>query len=196
MELIFNPPTSELPQIQFRPHMIETAYDYFKTTNSSQHKRGNITCTLSALSIEIILKSFNSIIIGNKSTPLEAYQFDKSVLPKKQKWTNNSASAHNLLNLAKAIPPEIQNYLFDKYDWKTIEEHQETFTKSRYIYEHIDPNGTTDDLEKLAASLICKVIFLYKIQKCNDPFIINFKVDSLYFTHVQQFISIQKPDAK
>ena len=165
--------------------MVESAYDYLSTVLTTKHKRGYIQETIGSLAIEIILKSFVAKVSRNLGELDERYEVDKS------KFLGKSSDFHNLKHLAQAIPPAVRSYLLDEADEQEIEEHQDTFKNSRYIYERTAPSWSTDELHRLAAKLICKTIYLYKAQGCNDGFINGFDVDKLYFSVVQQFAMVQ-----
>lgn len=62
--------------------MIETAYDYYSVGVTAAHQRMGLTCVLSALSLEICLKSFFAIVAGNLGKLNESYQYEKKLLPK------------------------------------------------------------------------------------------------------------------
>ncbi|MFZ6040273.1 hypothetical protein ACOV11_07140 [Vibrio natriegens] len=180
--LKFCPDISEIDSVEFRPYMIENAYDYFIISTNSPHQRMGIQSVLSALCIEIILKSFHVTVASNHGKLNETYVFSsKESLPRK-------SNPHDLMTLYYVLPENIKRYLFDAVDLKVLLENKELFTQSRYAYE---PNANTihhDDIVKLAASLICKIVYLYREFGCTDPFIEYFNIEELYFTRVQQFV--------
>jgi hypothetical protein len=173
----FKPEITLLPIIEFRPFMVETAYDYLKTVTTSKHERGFIRETLGALAIEIILKSYMAKANGNFQQLDERYEIKRI----------RNSDFHNLKCLAENLPPIIKSYLLDKEDEKVIGLHQDTFKNSRYCYEKNAPNFYSDAPICLAAKLICKTIYVYQEQGCNDPFITSFDVNKLYFSIVQNF---------
>lgn len=83
--------------------------------------------------------------------------------------------------------------MFDKNDLTVLVKNKDLFKHSRYVYEQSANTIHFDDIIKLAAKLICKVVCLYKGQGCEDPFIKQFDVDELYFNDVQQFIFLSAP---
>ncbi len=177
----FVPNISKVEIIDFRPHMIECGFDYYMLAEKSSHQRIEIQCVMSALAIEVILKSFNAQVVGNLGQINETYKFDRSSLPKK-------ADPHDLVTLTEALTPSVCTYLFDKSDLKVIEKNRSIFKSSRYVYEQTANTIHFDDIIKLAAKTLCKVIYLYKKRGCKDPFILHAKVNELYFGSVQQFI--------
>lgn len=184
MDLRFCPDVQGLPTVDFRPYMIETAYDYFSVGTTTLHKRMGLTCVLSALSLEICLKSFFAIVAGNPGKLNESYQYDKKLLPK-------GSNGHGLSQFAEALAPEIRNYLFDSNDLETLRINSELFTRSRYTYEPQANKAHNDDIIKLAAKTVCNLTYLYRAQGCQDPFIKNFDIDKLYFSAVQWLIYVR-----
>jgi len=175
----FSPDISGIKSIEFRPYMIECAYDYYMVCTTSTHQRMGIQAVMAALAIEVLLKSFNSKVTGNNGRLDETYEFNKKeVLPKR-------SNAHDLVVLYNSLPKSIQSYLFDYSEFQIIELNKDLFTTSRYIYEESANTIHDDDIIKLAACLICKVAYLYLKQGCNDPFIKNLDIDNLFFSQVQ-----------
>lgn len=177
----FKTDASAINTIEFRPYMIETAYDYYSLAKKSRHHRMSLQCVISALSVEVSLKSFNSIITANPGKPNENYKFNTSVLPSR-------TDAHDLVNLANALPTAVYKYLLAQEDIITIESNRDLFKKSRYAYEREANSSHSDDIIKLAAKLICKIIFLYQQKGCTDSFISSFDTSELYFNDVQRFL--------
>ncbi|NOH31738.1 hypothetical protein [Vibrio mediterranei] len=177
----FSPSIGGIENVDFRPYMLEHAYDYFAISTTSPHQRMGIQTVMCALSIEIILKSFHSVVVSNHGKLNETYEFNKrDALPKR-------SNAHDLVVLYEALPPNIQRYLFDAVDLKVLTTNKDLFTQSRYAYEQSANSSHNDQVIKLAARLICKVVFLYRQLGCNDPFIELFDIDKLYFDRVQSF---------
>lgn len=180
--LKFSPSIDGVDQVDFRPYMIENAYDYYKISTVSSHQRMGIQAVMCALSIEIILKSFHASVTSNHGKLNETYEFRKiEALPKR-------ANAHDLIVLYESLPENIQRYLFDLSDLEVLTVNKDLFTKSRYAYESNANKSHTDGIIKLAASLICKMVFLYRSLGCNDPFIELFDIEDLYFGEVQSFL--------
>lgn len=172
----------EIDNVIFRPYMIENAYDYYIISTTSPHQRMGIQTVLCALSIEIILKSFHVTVVSNQGQPNETYKFNKKdALPP-------NANAHDLMVLYQALPVNIQKYLFNPNDLGVLAESKDLFTKSRYAYEPEANMLHDDDIIKLTACLICKMVFLYRELGCTDHFIELFDIDALYFSKVQQFL--------
>ncbi|MDE1312668.1 hypothetical protein MCX36_20210 [Vibrio aestuarianus] len=134
---------------------------------------------MSALSVEVVLKSFNSKVTSNSGRLDETYEFDrKSALPKK-------ANAHDLVALYEALPSNLQRYLFNDIDITILEANRNLFSSSRYVYESQANKIHNDDIIKLAARLLCKVVYLYRYQNCIDPFIDEFDLEKVFFSHNQ-----------
>jgi hypothetical protein len=181
LDIKFCPNISKISDIEFRPYMIENAYDYYMTCMTTTHQRMSVQSVICALSIEILLKSFHASITDNKNKLNETYSFNKNVLSKNE-------NAHDLVCLCNALPNEIKSYLFDALDIKTLTDNRYLFTSSRYAYEENSIKTFNDGIMKLAASLICKTIYLYKENGCRDPFIAYFDVEVFYIKHVQSFL--------
>ncbi|WP_108944453.1 hypothetical protein [Shewanella halifaxensis] len=182
----FIPDISQVEKIDFRPYMVECGFDYYMVAAKSSHQRMEVQCVMSALAIEIILKSFNANAAGNQGQLNEIYKFDRSSLPKK-------SDPHDLVLLADALSPSVSKYLFDEHDLEVIEENRTIFKSSRYVYEQTANTIHYDDIIKLAAKMLCKVIYLYKKQGCADPFIIHTNINELYFADVQQVFWTKVP---
>ncbi|WP_141677281.1 hypothetical protein [Aliivibrio sp. 1S128] len=109
----------------------------------------------------------------------ETYEFNKKeALPK-------GSNAHDLTVLYNSLPKSVQSYLFDRSDFEIIEINKGLFTTSRYVYEQSANSIHNDDIIKLAACLICKVVYLYLKQGCDDPFIKLFDIEKLYLSQNQ-----------
>ncbi|MFC3912521.1 hypothetical protein ACFOSS_03435 [Pseudaeromonas sharmana] len=171
--------TDGIDPIEFRPYMVESAYDYYMICTTSPHQRMGIQTVMCALSIEILLKSFHVTVSGNHGKLNETYKFDKAdVLPKR-------ADGHDLIELYNVLPEKIKAFLFDSDDVEILKSHRDLFTRSRYAYESSAKKLHYSDIIKLAAHLICKITYLYRVQGCTDPFISSFDIEGLYFSHVQ-----------
>ncbi|WP_139124189.1 hypothetical protein [Aliivibrio fischeri] len=146
---------------------------------SATHRRMGVQTVMSALAIEVLLKSFNAKVTGNHGRLDETYEFNKKEsLPK-------GSNAHDLTVLYNSLPKSVQGYLFDRSDFEIIEINKDLFTTSRYVYEQSANNIHNDDIIKLAACLICKVVYLYLKQGCDDPFIKLFDIEKLYLSQNQ-----------
>lgn len=177
----FSPDVSTLPKLDFRPYMVECAYDYYMVAKMSKHHRIGIQCVMSALALEISFKSFSVTVAGNHGRLNETYSFNRKNLPKR-------ADSHDLITLFESLPQPIADYLIEASELETLEQNRDLFKSSRYVYE---PNANTvhrDDIIKLSAKVICKLVFLYKGQGCSDPFIERFDVDQLFFNDVQRYL--------
>jgi hypothetical protein len=183
-ELSFEPNCDDVVSPDFRPYMIETAADYFFVAQNHARVKGYIQTSLSALSLEIMLKSFNAEVSTNAGKINETYKPNKRVKDLKGK-------AHDLVCLYELIDPVFQSYLFSHSDIDTLTEHRSVFTSERYGYEHEAQGAHTDRLVKLAGTTLCKIIFLYKKFGCKDPFIAHFDVNETYFNYVQHILIFQ-----
>lgn len=179
---LFFPDITKIEKLEFRPYMIECAYDYYMICITSSHQRIGIQNVMCALAIEVLLKSFNADVTSNQGRLDETYAFNKkSALPQ-------NANAHDLMILYRSLPSNIQIYLFDKIDLDILNSNKDLFLSSRYIYEANANQTHNDDLIKLAAKLICKIVYLYSKRGCQDPFIVQFDVNKLFFNHVQPIL--------
>ncbi len=175
--------TQSLPKVDFRPYMIECAYDYYMVAKTASHQRMGLQSVLSVLSIEILFKSFNALAVDNIGQPNETYIFDRKSLPKK-------SDSHDLITLYHSLPDDIAKFLVSENELETLHKYRAYFKSSRYIYEPSANKSYRDDIIKLAAKLLCYVVFLYKQQGCKDSFIQYFDVDELYFNDVQKFLGV------
>ncbi|EGR0395058.1 hypothetical protein FHO69_22420 [Vibrio vulnificus] len=183
----FCPSIAGIDSVDFRPWMLENAYDYYTICTESPHQRMGIQTVMCALSIEIILKSFHTTVSSNRGKLNETYEFNKKkALPK-------NSNAHDLLVLYDALPMNIQRYLFDTVDVEVITANKDLFTQSRYAYEQNANTIHNDDIIKLAACLICKIVFLYRELGCNDFFIKQFDIEKLFLSRVQPIFMCSVP---
>ncbi|WP_180129631.1 hypothetical protein [Rhodoferax sp. BLA1] len=180
MDLLYAPNTTTVGTVDFRPYMVEVAWNYCQLVLGSTLKRGMIEQTLAALAIEIVLKSYNAVVVDNVGELNETYQFQ---LPAGAKVSNK----HNLVALAGLLRTDLRQFLIEPLDEAELEENQDAFSNSRYYYEASAPTSSSDSAMKLAIKLICKTLFLYKQRGCTDPFVTAFDVNAVYFTHVQRF---------
>ncbi|TNC83626.1 MAG: hypothetical protein CSH37_13485 [Thalassolituus sp.] len=164
--------------------MIETAAEYFFVAKNHARVKGYIQTSLSALSLEIMLKSFNADVSTNAGKINETYEPNQRVKDLRSK-------AHDLVFLYELIDPVFQCYLFSHSDIDTLREHRSVFTSERYGYESEAQGVHTDCLAKLAGTTLCKIIFLYKKFGCQDPFIVNFDINETYFNYVQNVLVFQ-----
>ena len=110
----------------FAPHVIETAYYYWKAAEHLWPLYSSVAVINAVLSIEIALKSFNVKVSGNEGKLNEDYSF-KSNLKRGEK--------HDLIKLYDILPDDIKCRLLSKPDLYYLEQHRDTFIKDRYIYE-------------------------------------------------------------
>jgi hypothetical protein len=179
MDLEYAPNTSLVSHVEFRPYMIEVAWNYCQLVLGSNFHRGMIEQTLAALAIEIVLKSDNAVVVDNVGELNETYQFR---VPPSARISNK----HNLVALADLLRADLRQYLVEPLDEEVLQENQDAFSDSRYFYEPLAPKSSTDSAMKLAIKLVCKTLHLYKQRGCLDPFVTRFDVNSAFFTHVQR----------
>lgn len=184
MNLEYVPNTTAVGPVDFRPYMLEVAWNYCQLVLESSLQRGMIEQTLAALAIEIVLKSYNSVVIDNAGELNETYQFQVSA--SSQKLFNK----HDLVALATLLREDIRQYLIEPLDEEVLQEHRNAFSNSRYFYEPTAPKFSSDAAMKLAVKLICKTLFLYKQRGCGDPFVAAFDVNAVFFTYVQRYMFI------
>ncbi|MCO7207502.1 hypothetical protein WDB89_05320 [Pseudoalteromonas sp. B5MOD-1] len=175
--------TESLSQIDFRPYMIECAYDYYMVAKTASHQRMGLQSVLSVLSIEILFKSFNALAVDNIGQPNETYIFDRNSLPKK-------SDPHDLITLYHSLPDDIAKFLVSENELEILHKYRSSFKSSRYTYEPSANKSHRDDIIKLTAKLLCYVVLLYKQQGCKDSFIQYFDVEELYFKDVQKFLGV------
>lgn len=184
MDIEYVPNTSSVGAVDFRPYMVEVAWNYCDLVLRSTLQRGMIEQTLAALAIEIVLKSYNAVVVDNVGELNETYRFQ---LPPGAKVSNK----HNLVVLAKLLRADLREFLIEPLDEAVLEENQDAFSNSRYYYEASAPKSSSDSAMKLAIKLVCKTLLLYKQRGCTDPFVVAFDVDAIYFTHVQRFAFVR-----
>lgn len=92
-----------------------------------------------ALSIEIIFKSFNASIVGNRGRLNEIYEFDRYELDKKGILVKKS-NAHDLIVLYESLPEDIRSYLCEGFEIEILNTNKILFMQSRYIYEKVQIN--------------------------------------------------------
>lgn len=183
MKCEYVPNIDAVDSIDFRPYMIEVAWNYCQLVLTSKIQRGMVEQTLAALAIEIVLKSYNSVACDHVGEINETYRFE---VPAGIKMSNK----HDLVALSSLLRSDIYQYLIEPCDLIDLEEYRNAFSNSRYFYEPSAPKSSTDCAMKLAIKLICKTIFLYKRKGCNDPFVKAFDVNDVFFTYVQKYAFI------
>lgn len=184
MELQYAPNTNTVGQVDFRPYMVEVAWNYCQLVLGSTLRRGMIEQTLAALAIEIILKSYSAVVVDNVGEITETYRFQ---VPAGAKISNK----HNLVALAGLLRTDLRQFLIEPSDEEIIEENQDAFSNSRYYYEASAPKSSSDSAMKLAIKLVCKTLYLYKQRGCSDPFVTAFDVNAVFFTHIQRYAFVR-----
>lgn len=184
MNLKYVPNTTAVGPVDFRPYMLEVAWNYCQLVLESSLQRGMIKQTLAALAIEIVLKSYNSVVVDNAGKINETYQFQVPA------GSEKIANKHDLAALATLLRDDVRQYLIEPPDEEVLQEHRNAFSNSRYFYEPAAPKSSSDAAMKLAIKLICKTLFLYKQRGCSDPFVADFDVNAVFFTYVQRYFFI------
>lgn len=184
MNLEYVPDTHTVGVVEFRPHMLEVAWNYCQLVLRSGQQWGMIEQALASLSIEIVLKSFNAVVVGNVGELNETYQFQ---VPSGAKVSNK----HNLVALAGLLRSDLRQFLIEPLDEEVLEENQDAFSDSRYYYEASAPKSSSDSAMKLAVKLICKTLYLYKQRGCTDPFVAAFDINAVFFTYVQRYVFVR-----
>ncbi len=184
MDLEYLPNTNTVGAVEFRPYMVEVAWNYCQLVLGSALQRGMIEQTLAALAIEIVLKSYNAVVVGNVGEVNETYQFQ---VPAGVKISNK----HNLVALSGLLRNDLRQFLIEPADEEVLEENQDAFSNSRYYYEASAPKSSSDSTMKLAVKLICKTLYLYKQRGCCDPFVTAFDVNAVFFTNVQRYAFVR-----
>ncbi|MBL9057256.1 MAG: hypothetical protein JNJ84_13385, partial [Rhodobacteraceae bacterium] len=161
-DISFNFDFSDITDLQFRPYMLEVAYEYL--TLAIHARIGPINEALCALSLEILFKSFNSKVVKNEGHLNERYEFDQTKV--------KIAQGHCLVSLFEAIPQNIRRHLLERTsDLTLLKKFSNAFTTSRYYYEKSHSGSSTDDLQNLALYAIFKATLMYREKGCLDPFI-------------------------
>jgi hypothetical protein len=169
-----------IENVDFRAYMVESAYKYYMTAIKSSYNDIATKSVICALATEILLKSHNAKVTNNEGRVDENYAFNKP--------STSVNDQHDLIQLADAIPKEIQCYLFSEMDYDVLATNRDLFKTSRYLYEKQARDYYCDDIIDLVCELICKTILLYRKLGCGDYFIKSIDVDEIYFNHKQRFM--------
>lgn len=154
--------------------MLEAAYDYLEASRSVRAGRPRLI--LSALSLEIILKSFNSKPSENFNKIDERYEFSA---PTVNGGKPGGRKPHDLYELFKTVPNAFHPLILRRAsDIEVIVLQKDAFAKARYFYEKTEYiNGTNqynrhvNRLQEIATYSLCMLTLLYKFQGCGDLFI-------------------------
>lgn len=148
------------------PRMIEDAHKFCLAAEILVRERNmmKVSQINAALSIEILLKSFFSVVSEYPGKVYATYEFNKKAATKVK-------DSHNLMQLAESLPPKLKARLItDSVKWQ-LESYQTTFTKDRYGYEPNADRGSSTIPTELARELINEVVKIYKEVECTDPWI-------------------------
>lgn len=149
------------------PYMVETANNYYRAASHLWSIDSSIALVNAAISIEILLKSYNSVITDNEGKINEKYRFNDKCLTKSQ-------NKHNLIDLFNALPPEIKEVFNESYIKEILSKYQMTFVSERYVYERNTRGGGSASLIELAHTFVKRTVSLYKDRGCNDPWVVNY----------------------
>ena len=149
------------------PFMVETAYQYYRASQLLWSQCFKVSIVNAALSIEILLKSFNAAVVANEGALNEKYKFNEKVLPDK---TNK----HDLVELFDALPADVKNKFSNSFVQDMLEKYRYTFIHDRYMYEPSARSGATTSLIDIAGELIKKTVAIYVARECTDPWIQNY----------------------
>lgn len=146
--------------------MIEDAYKFCLASEILAYERNmmKVSQINAALSVEILLKSYFSVVSEYPDKVYATYKFNKKAATK-------VTDSHNLTQLAESLPPKIKVRLItDPVKWQ-LEAYQTTFITNRYGYEPKGDSGASTILSELARELINETVKIYKEVDCNDPWI-------------------------
>ncbi|AZQ85097.1 hypothetical protein EKO29_14570 [Colwellia sp. Arc7-635] len=149
------------------PHMVETAYKYYRAAQLLWSTDFQISIVNAALSIEILFKSFNAEIVANDGKINEKYRFNDKILPKK-------SNKHDLMVLYNALPDDVKSLFHDNFTLDILEKYRRTFVEDRYMYEDGARSGATGAIIDIAGKLILMTVNLYRERSNNDPWITNY----------------------
>ena len=149
------------------PYMVETAYKYYRAAQSLWSQDFQISIVNAALSIEILLKSFNAEVVANDGKINEKYRFNNNVIPK-------GSNKHDLVVLYNALPKEVRSLFHDNFTLDMLEKYRKTFVDDRYMYEEGARSGATGALLDIAGKFIAMTVNIYKERSCNDLWIVNY----------------------
>jgi hypothetical protein len=153
----------------FSPHMVETAYHYFKAARTLYPigNLGQVAVINAALSLEILFKSYNASVSANEGKLNEKYDFQREKL-------TNKRNGHDLIQLYGLLPNEIKAKFNDSFTLDMLEKYKNTFTSDRYFYEKNASSGYSTTLIDLAERFIKETVSLYKEKGCDDLWIVNY----------------------
>ncbi|MFM5705595.1 hypothetical protein ACET7L_07455 [Aeromonas veronii] len=164
----FSKDLSNCEQFEFKPYIVETAFDYYNFAYRNYGKL-DISACLSALAIEIAFKSFLAKPIENIGKVNELY---------------TGYRGHELYTLLCQIPSGIADFIVEEKDRDLLRLYNDYFLKGRYVYEQKDdctPHYKKHyEFIKLAGKIITSVLYLYREKGCDDAFITNLNIDVFY----------------
>ncbi len=155
------------------PYMVETAFRYSRAAGSLWGVESGIALVNAAISIEILLKSYNSEVVDNEGEVNQKYRFDQKCL-KEQKEEHKRDVSHDLLCLFNILPSEIKREFGDQYTIDLLQKYRGTFTKERYVYEANTKGGGSSALIDLSRGLVKKTVAIYKNRGCSDSWVVNY----------------------
>ncbi len=150
-----------VPQFRFCPYPVEVADNYLEAAAGARN--GQVRLVLSALSVEILLKSFLVSPKVNVGEMYEEYEGERG---------------HDLRNLFDRLPEELRKYLLQdnpraQLNLKILTRERDVFVQQRYYYEAGARQTYNDLLFSLASKMIERVVWLYWNRGCEDPYILE-----------------------
>jgi hypothetical protein len=149
------------------PYMVETAFRYSRAAKSLWGIESGVALINAAISIEILLKSYNSKVVDNEGEVNQKYRFNPECLKEKHR-------KHDLYNLFAALPSEIKMKFEDQYTIDIINKYRDTFVTERYVYEPNTKGGGSTALIELSEKFVQKTVAIYKELGCEDSWVVNY----------------------
>lgn len=153
--------------LNMAPYMVESAFRYYRAAQSLWVVESGIALVNAAISIEILLKSYNSEIAGNEEKINQKYRFKSACLKKGE-------NSHNLIHLFNALPLDAKAIFNEPYIEELLEKYKTTFVSERYVYEPNTRGGGSTALIDLANILVQRTVSLYKEHGCEDSWVVNY----------------------
>lgn len=153
------------PSWNMAPYMVETAFHYSRAARSLWGIESGISLVNAAISIEILLKSYNSKITGNVSAVNQKYHFNTNCL---------NENRHNLVHLFNALPSDAREKLEEPYMLELLIKYQNTFVSERYVYELNTRGGGSSSLIDISEDLVRKTVAIYKELGCDDSWVVSY----------------------
>lgn len=168
--------------------MLESAHSYLKAAELLDAQNlPHVSMVNAAIGMEILLKSFISILDQHQGTSGETYTIDVDALKAAHKHlqsigktpADKRRDAHDLLTLFHAVPADIRKALSLDSQGDSFERYRDVFTNSRYQYESSSWKFSDPVLMRLLRWTLANVVSYYKQQGSQDQFVLD------YITEVQ-----------